>query len=98
MRKPINVYMVLDFVHKRREGIAEMGMTHIRASWIARGTGTVMYKSKACSAVDGDVARAAARALALAWLAKENARPRMSQNVLASTDWPGPRFTDTTGA
>lgn len=95
-REPTRVYLMIDFVHKRRGGISDLSMTHVRATWIARGTGVTMYKSKVCSAIKLDDAKTEASKLAHAWLVKQNTPPRYSQNILAARTWPGPRFVDTT--
>jgi hypothetical protein len=94
--EPTRVYMMIDFVHKRRGGIADLSMTHVRAKWITRGTGVVMYASKVCSSMHLDAAKTAASKLALAWLAKQNERPARSQNIIAAEEWTGPRYINTT--
>lgn len=94
--RPIAVFLFVDIVHRRRSGIAEMDMRWRRAKWIARDSGVVVYQGKLCGARDAAVAEGEATRLAHAWLAKQNTRPRMSQNVLAAMEWTGPRFVDTT--
>lgn len=93
-----SVYLMIDFVHKRRGGISDLSMTHVRAKWIARGTGVVMYTSKVCGAIKLEAARAEATKLAHAWLDKQNERPARSQNIIAAEEWTGPRYLDTSEA
>ncbi len=89
---------MIDFVHKRRGGISDLSMTHVRAKWIARGTGTTFYTSKVCSAMQLEAAKAEAVRLARMWFAKQNERPALSQNIIAAMEWTGPRYVDTTEA
>lgn len=93
--KPI--YLTFDFVSKRRVGISDLSRTWVVAKWIARGTGTVLYKSKQCGALKLEDAKDQAKALAYVWLIKQNERPSRSQNILAAEEWTGPRYVDITG-
>jgi hypothetical protein len=67
------VYLLINYVHKRRGGISDMSRTHVRAQLITYGTGTVVYTGKVCGALLADDARAEATRLATAWLAKNAA-------------------------
>ena len=95
MRKPTPVFMNVSTVPYRRPADAdpftyrETRPLRYRAEWHTRNS-TLVYKSKNCATRDEAVK------LARAWLARENTRPSMSQNVLAAMEWTGPRWLDTT--
>lgn len=90
------VFLALRNVRKRGADI--QGRAFVRAEWISRPHGVVMYQSKVCAALNHDDARAQATQLAYAWLAKQNEPPKRSQNVIAAEEWSGPRYVDTTGS
>lgn len=72
MADTTELYLVVDNVHKRCVGIADLSMHHVKATWFARGTCTAMYTSVTVSHDNRLVAVAKARELAYKWLAKQD--------------------------